>query len=687
MKRVIFAAVAAILLFAINANALSTISYFFNSSSQNDTQYNIADLIHSSSLMLQIDSDKETNCKYSLSDGLSYDSMEGSFEYNLGTRFKKSFSDLDDGVHRIYIKCRDSGGYNSGELTIMFGISAPVSAEISLSREQPLGAGKAKVKIITSKSVSETPTLSYSFDGINYNPLPLSGEDDSWSGYISVPASAGDTVLSFKFSGRDIEGYYGEEIKSGRVFTVDTIKPDPVSEIEAIGSDGSITINWHLADDADHYVIYKSTMPQTDYTSPYKTVYGDSYTDNLVERGKTYYYRVTSVDEAGNEAELSKEVYATPTLSNLSSAPSGLDLSLASLVDVKLSDIDSMISSINDVKSKFGQLNDKEKQVYTDLKLESDITGALSEINSLRKDVERYKTQNLNKDDLEKKLNLADLKMNTLKTKIPENIVIVSEKNENKGFDETSLANAILQIEPGISDSLKNYKIARAMDEAKNSNFKNSISAFQIVVSYLDGTRKEMSLVKEKIDSTLERNENLSFAEIIPKDIADSVSAINFMDSNYEVLKEDPIVSYSTDTKEISYTLDKNIDMSRLKDISLVILFNGDEPTGKNIFTGYAIAGDILSSGKGIFWIFIIAVSIFGIYFLYLKRLKRKINSLKPISDKIANASSAVSSGNIAHAKKIYALIAEEYKKLPERDRKALYPRIKELYAEIKSFS
>ena len=92
--------------------------------------------------------------------------------------------------------------------------------------------------------------------------------------------------------------------------------------------------SWLDEEDIDEFKIYRSTSPGVGYTDFHTETENEPFRDRGVEKGKTYYYRVTAIDKAGNEASLSKEVYATVLLNEQStSSSSGLELRLRGRVD------------------------------------------------------------------------------------------------------------------------------------------------------------------------------------------------------------------------------------------------------------------------------------------------------------------------------------------------------------------
>lgn len=99
----------------------------------------------------------------------------------------------------------------------------------------------------------------------------------------------------------------------------DTTPPEAPSGLAATSSDAEVGVEWEPSEaaDLDGYNLYRDTtsisslgerMPVNGSTLVAETALADTDVDN----GTTYYYRVTAVDENGNESGGSSEVTATP---------------------------------------------------------------------------------------------------------------------------------------------------------------------------------------------------------------------------------------------------------------------------------------------------------------------------------------------------------------------------------------
>lgn len=109
----------------------------------------------------------------------------------------------------------------------------------------------------------------------------------------------------------------GEDIESEP--PADTTPPDTPINLSATSDDRKILLKWDAVDAGDlaGYNVYRSTssISGTSTLTPINDsglVNTASFTDESVQNGTTYYYRVTSVDNEGNESTPSIEVESTP---------------------------------------------------------------------------------------------------------------------------------------------------------------------------------------------------------------------------------------------------------------------------------------------------------------------------------------------------------------------------------------
>jgi hypothetical protein len=90
----------------------------------------------------------------------------------------------------------------------------------------------------------------------------------------------------------------------------DTYPPDVPANIACFKMTDNIFLTWKPSPDADlsHYRVYRRTTETEEYKLIADKVTEPRYTDKDVQKGKTYYYVVRSVDIKGNESKNSEEV-------------------------------------------------------------------------------------------------------------------------------------------------------------------------------------------------------------------------------------------------------------------------------------------------------------------------------------------------------------------------------------------
>lgn len=673
-----------IILFGALVSSASTMLYSVDMSNVNNTVINMPGIIYAQTVLFQVETNAAATCKYSSTKGNTFNNMENSFEVSFETVHQKTLTGLLDGVHRFYVKCKDFNGIESGEVETTFRTNSLISARIELSEDSPISSGVYEIKVTTSKIASQTPLLTYSYDGITYNPIPLSGSGVDWTGYLIVEDGPREDIGSFRFQGRDLEGNLGTEISGGSVFIVDSVKPSVLADLKAEGTSSSVRLEWfNEDDDANEYRIYKSIEQNVDYSDFYKVTNAKTFSDTSVEKGKTYYYKVGAVDKAGNEGGLSNEVYATVLLSNTTLVQSGLESRYLGLVDNLLSDIDLVLDDANSIKSNFNFKEDKEKNLFDDLKLTREIDNAKSEIDSLKREVENYKTQSLSKTELDKKLNSAQLKLSTIKRRIPDNIIISSEKTIDNQYNENDISSAILELNPGITQNLLDKTIKESIGKMSDG-FNVKRVAYNVEIVYLDGTRKDASLIKETINSEIRENANLTLVEIVPNEIAGSVLDLDIKNNDYSVLKENTIVGFGVSSENLIYSLEKQIDLNEIGKIKTLILSKPIEEVKQPLFTGYFSYID-LGSGGNYFGMMIAVILVVGLagYFFVVKKNAMISEKLVPFRRKIVEVEELIDKNNFDEAERIYGLMINNYSSLSKKEKKLIYPSISELHKRI----
>ncbi|HEY0348406.1 MAG TPA: hypothetical protein VGC60_09665, partial [Pyrinomonadaceae bacterium] len=151
-------------------------------------------------------------------------------------------------------------------------------------------------------------------------PKPLNPEPLTATQYPDKKFKFGEKYVYFIRSvSLGTEGKQVESLDSNTIelSQADTYKPAAPESLQAQGAPGRIALFWYANSEPDlaGYVLYRSTdpyLPKDKWTKLTPTGYTKTtFTDEKVETGKTYYYYVKAVDNAGNISDPSRVVSET----------------------------------------------------------------------------------------------------------------------------------------------------------------------------------------------------------------------------------------------------------------------------------------------------------------------------------------------------------------------------------------
>ncbi len=624
-------------------------------------------------LILSIETGNETNCYYVEGSGTPNNLFEV-----YGKNHQVTITNLEEGTNRYFVMCKYNNGANGPIWEFVFETYLKISGTVSIEGSGPMKSGTYSLDLVTSKIPQTTPILEYTFDNLVWKNIPLESSGTNWKGYLIIPKNSGEVVGSLRFEATDLEGEKGKIIKGETIFLVDTIKPSTIETIEAIGYVGQIRLNWHFEEEVYKYNIYRSKNPQIEYTDFYKTASGKKFTDNDVVKGDTYYYRVAAVDEAGNIGDLSKEIYATALFNNESQEIGGLDFQLIGKVDNFITGINLLLEDIEIIKDSAKTSN--ENELFEELKLNKEIDNQISELNSLKRDVEKYRFQDLSESELDSKINSASLKMNIIKKKIPEDLTILEEESFEREITEENLQRILLQFKPDLADSQQNRIIKETLKLIEEKNLKIFTKAYNLEVIYLDGTKKELTFVEESLESELERASELYIVMSLPEGFIGSNSDLKLFNLNYEFVQGEPVVSFGADTKKISYIIDERSDLNYVGEIIISpVKIVEDESK----ITGAAISGYVKNESFGI-WILIIFICLLVGYFTFIKFFSKSKEVFMLLED-MKDLKKLISENKKEESNTLYNSIREKYKKLSKKEKKLVFEEIQKIGGGLKS--
>ncbi len=624
------------------------------------------------SAMMKITTDNRTICRYSMDSGDSYSIMSNLFDVNGGTSHEKSFYDLEDGTYYYYIKCKvDDNDPDPEEFEVALRVNSLISAKIHLDKSEPINDNELEVGVETSKYVSSIPIVQYSFNGVSYNDLVVTGAGMSWIGKIVMPDNLEEGVLSFKFRANDLEGRLGTDVVEGAYFSYDFVEPRLVAEIKAISKEGRIELDWEPVEDASDYRIYRSELSNEDYMDYYEETDDTDFVDTSVEDGTTYYYRVSAVDDAGNEGSMSREVEGI-SLFDDADLNSGLNPQLRGKVDSFLSEIDNLVERVDAV----GGFSESEDMLFKLLGLDKEIENAKKEIESIRISSLNLKDQDLTREDLEKKIESSRVRLGVIEKGVPEYLTILDEKKRREELSEEKQRKSILEIDEVISEKDLEKSMKETAAILKETPLVVESEFYNVEVLNLDSSSKKFSIVKRSLNSKLEGIEDAYFMEVLDSSIAEGIEVNN---RNYNLVS-DNVISFATDTKAISYVLSKVTNFADLEEIEFSFIKVVKEDSDSGSITGFSVFNSSSQGYLGIFGAILLVVLI--IYFVYFRNGSLSDDYFRA-TNRITEAQDLLDSGEIKKAKEMYSKVKMSYARLAGKERNQLYSKTEHLYNGI----
>ncbi len=542
-------------------------------------------VVSSKDVMLNISTDENVVCRFNKQD-IGYEVMTEALSGSLLTH--KTQLSLDQGVYTFYVKCKDSAG-NVGKALVEFEVDLPPTAsiEIDVDKER-IKEGIINVKLKTSERVQPIPKLYYKFDNTDgRKEVSLEGSGKEWSGYMIVTQKSNELVGSFEFEARDIMGNVGTEITDGRLFIVDTLVPPAPKDLYVKKLTKSrISLKWYYdGEEVDHFNIYRSAEPYVNYANFLVSVSGNSYTDEVNENVSDYFYKVSAVDIAGNEGALSTEVNITI---NKSAKQSVVELGNGSIREIFISEyslkkIDGVLRDAEklnmDIDFVLSDLNGKdqlEKDTISKLGLVDVVQQSKQEVELLVGELRVMRYSDLSDNEIDNKISRIISRITQIETTTPADLVVKERSESTQIFDRTEMVSIINELPLGIySEKQRNEYIE------VNSNLISNISIGQeiriVEVSYLDESVESKTILIEKGYEELSGYDNIVVVEYIPKAVVTSASDIEFMNGDYNIIKNDPIIRFRVSDlfgEGIWYVINSNAGLDNAKRIRTLVLFD-----------------------------------------------------------------------------------------------------------------
>ena len=140
---------------------------------------------------------------------------------------------------------------------------------------------------------------------------PAASTEKSW---LDTTAHFGQSYIYAVTSFNDRDPFIESAFASEReIHYIDRFAPPPPTELVGLGETGRIRLVWRAseAEDLAGYIVYRRG-PQGNFTRiTAQPLTAAEYVDTAVKPGETYSYRVTAIDQTGNESAPGGEVRVT----------------------------------------------------------------------------------------------------------------------------------------------------------------------------------------------------------------------------------------------------------------------------------------------------------------------------------------------------------------------------------------
>ncbi|MDE5779899.1 MAG: fibronectin type III domain-containing protein, partial [Lachnospiraceae bacterium] len=165
--------------------------------------------------------------------------------------------------------------------------------------------------------------FSYSTDKITYKEISKvyserNGEEDTLNCDFNIEEMP-EGSLYIRFEVYDKSGNknsltsLGEDVEAE--YKIDRTAPSVPKNLEVASNIGNISLTWNACSEEDvlYYKVYRADMDTSVFKEICTDVTNAGYCDTDIKEGKSYIYKITAVDKAGNESGYSSETAVTAT--------------------------------------------------------------------------------------------------------------------------------------------------------------------------------------------------------------------------------------------------------------------------------------------------------------------------------------------------------------------------------------
>jgi len=496
-------------------------------------------------ITLSVDTNEIAQCRYGAQDA-PFASLPGIMSSQYVLRNTVTLTLPQPASYTYFVRCRDVHGHTTEIPTIISFLNrVPPTATIELeeNEEVPLPPGTYEIRLTTNVLLTETPKLSYRLDpSATSKNVGLTGDDNEWTGYFTVPENTEDGVLTFSFEGKSLEGTVGKEITSGGVIAIDGKAPDQISEVVVTNRSGYIRLSWTMKKEEDYtYNIYRSTSEGVTEDDMYRSIGSTSFTDLDVTSARYYYYRVAAVDDAGNIGPLSREVWGS---SEGETESLGVEPQNRRKIEDEITRLTTALIDANKSITTLEQERDTTaRQIILDMEYATIAREARFQLEESLRALRTLLTGNPTTVEVDVAIEQSESLRQRSKVHFIKRITPQSQIDVNQPVDLDSIAHNLPYALTNKKLSERDQLAYLTSSQALNERLSVRVRATSFTVWDVVGSERKYTFV-EKTVMLDEPGNDISIIEVIPKEVADQVEKISFSEEPF-VLEDDPVVQYT----------------------------------------------------------------------------------------------------------------------------------------------
>jgi hypothetical protein len=288
---------------------------------------------------------------------------------------------VGEGVKSVYVKLKDeAGNVSTFNDTIVLDATAPTGNLTINDGDNYATTGEVTLTLNTDNA----SYMCFSNDGITYSDYEPYSESKTWT----LSEGEGSKTVYVKYKDEA-----GNTFVVSHSIILDSIAPDAPILIElAVIDNNQPTLDWEVVSGADYYVLEYADNPNFDNSILVDAIGPSEYTIETPLDDGSWYWRVMSVDLAGNESEWSvAEAFRIDTTQQciegpekpvlLSPANGAIDVSLTPVLTIQ-APIDTPVCNYP-------------LKVRWRISKDSNFKGLVARVNSESKDLTRYQPSEL----------------------------------------------------------------------------------------------------------------------------------------------------------------------------------------------------------------------------------------------------------------------------------------------------